>query len=654
MAARGGPIQADGAYLEILGTTGLRVGDKRPAVRSRKSRAILAYLALAPRQRASRAQLAGLLWSEVTDQAARDSLRQQMVTLRRELGDAAALIEADRQDIWLAAPVATDAGTAMASIEAGKVPALLTGRRAIADLYLADIAGIDPGFDYWLVVQRESYHEALLHNLRRLMLAPGDAARTEQAALALSNLDASNEEACRVLMQAAAARGDTGSALRLYGELWNLLDREFDMEPAAETQALVAQIKSAPMPPPAIPATPQPEGPLLILVGAFEPEGLVAEAQRRVASLRHDLIGALTRFRDWSVREAGETGMPAGHKTYVLTALASQEDDEIFVSIVLRRHGDGTYLWSQRIAVQVERWVSARRDIIHRIASSLEVHLSAERVAQTAGQADHSLDVYDRWLRAKSLTAQWQPQAEQRAEEIFRGLIADAPGFPLSYVGVAQILTTRHHIFPGVLRDRAGENEALRLAKTAVRLDPRDSRTQLCLAWSQIMVDNFDQAALAFELALQLNDNDPWTLTSCAQGLSYCDQKARARQLADRALDGAIGGAAMHWSYQMCVRFLDGDYAGALAAAEQAEGSAFFVPGWKAAALHHLGEAAAAHVAAGQLRDAATANWHGPLPATPAAILAWFMQSFPIGSATDRQRLEAGLRGAGLSRRDAA
>ncbi|MBK8085208.1 MAG: hypothetical protein IPK28_16105 [Devosia sp.] len=649
-AADGRPVDVR-ATLDSFGTFRLAVSGTTPSIRSRKSRAILAYLALAPHQRLRRTQLAGLLWSEATDHDARVSLRQQLATLKRELGGASHLVLSDRDEVWLSLPLAMDAPLLIGALKAGDVPEALVDRPDLFDSFLGDIEGVDPAFDYWLVVQRESYRSAVLHELRQL-LAAGRADLQERAAIALRNIDPTNEEACRTLMRASMAQGDVAGALRLYNELWSLLDRDFDMEPGPETQAYVAQIKSTPlgMPVPAIAPGPV-EGHILILVNAFDQEELTGEQQRRVNGLRHELIGALTRFRDWSVREAGrslDVDEFRQRKTYEISVLAAQEAGELYISVILQRFGDGTYLWSQRIPVQLERWVTAKRDVIRRIASSLQVHLSAERVARTAGLADQTLDIHDRWLRGNSLIAHWQPQSERRAEGIFRSLIADAPGFPLAYVGVAQILTTRHHIFPGTRRDRSAELEALALAKTAVKLDPRDSRTHLCLAWSHLMVENYEQAMFSYELALQLNENDPWTLTSCAQGLSYCDQKQRARQLADRAIDVALGGAPMHWGYQMCIRFLEEDYRAAVNAADQAEGSAFFVPAWKAAALSQLGETGPARAAVAQFYRQIVANWHGTERATPVAVHRWFIDCFPIRRPADRDRLEHGVLGAGL------
>ena len=44
-------------------------------------------------------------------------------------------------------------------------------------------------------------------------------------------------------MRVHAEEGDVAGALRIYKALWNLLDRDYGMEPSPATEELVAQIK---------------------------------------------------------------------------------------------------------------------------------------------------------------------------------------------------------------------------------------------------------------------------------------------------------------------------------------------------------------------------------------------------------------------------
>jgi len=74
--------------LSIFGT--FRVADalgNEIPVRSRKARALLAYLALPPGKPRSREQIMALLWSDRGDQHARSSLRQALSGLRKNLGE---------------------------------------------------------------------------------------------------------------------------------------------------------------------------------------------------------------------------------------------------------------------------------------------------------------------------------------------------------------------------------------------------------------------------------------------------------------------------------------------------------------------------------------------------------------------------------------
>ena len=58
-------------------------------LKSRKAAALLAYLARSPRMSRSREEIMALLWSDRGKAQARASLRQALVRLRKDLGEAA-------------------------------------------------------------------------------------------------------------------------------------------------------------------------------------------------------------------------------------------------------------------------------------------------------------------------------------------------------------------------------------------------------------------------------------------------------------------------------------------------------------------------------------------------------------------------------------
>src|SRR5881398_1415774 len=76
--------------LELLGDLQIRAGDGSLAtISAKKAQALLAYLAVKPAQRVSREKLAGLLWSSTGPDQARQSLRQTLSTIRKELSQIA-------------------------------------------------------------------------------------------------------------------------------------------------------------------------------------------------------------------------------------------------------------------------------------------------------------------------------------------------------------------------------------------------------------------------------------------------------------------------------------------------------------------------------------------------------------------------------------
>src|SRR5204863_1688837 len=124
----------------------------------------------------------------------------------------------------------------------------------------------------------------------------------------------------------------------------------------------------------------------------------------------------------------------------------------------------------------LDNWFETQQRIIRRIATSLSVQLSAERVRRLSGEPDVSLDVYDRWLRGQSLMSKFDPESWRRAVAIFSEAIREDSTFSPLFSGLVQLNNVEHFVHPGVFRDLRKARETLELAKSAVQLDPVDSR----------------------------------------------------------------------------------------------------------------------------------------------------------------------------------
>ena len=667
-ATRGRPSSGDDGPLTLLLAGGFTLldGTRTVPLKSRKGAALFAYLALTAPRGQTREHLAGLLWSESEEALARASLRQTLKAMREDFRNIGFQgLKSDRVSVALEdSSFEIDLLNALEAIKQGHVDDLLLETERAAESLLAGFEDLDPSFRAWLSVQRQNFHDSFVGSLEATLEENVDVASgsTRDLASALTNLEPSNETACRALMRHYAQTGDIASALRRYNELWDLLDRDYDMEPSQETQDLAVAIKSgetparklvAPSaePPKQLPATIMAERRVLLRMGAFDMQGAAPERHYQIQGFRFDLIASLVRFREWAVVEGDDPELATPdvrpHDQYLIEATAFEDVSMVRLVLTLRDLSIGQYIWSDRFDLNVEHWFEIQQVVVRRIAVALNVHLSAERLARCAQDPDVPAHLYDRWLLGQELSFRWRPQDETRAEQLFRGIIEEAPEFAPAYSSLVQITNVRHLVFPGIFRSPDREEEALSMAKTLVQLDPLDSRTHLCLGWSNAMNGQFNHAEISYRLAFDLNENDPWTLVSCSLGFAFCGELGKAKALADQALDLGMGASRVHWGYQVCVRFLEGDYERCIEAADRAEDRMFGLPAWKSAALYHLGRHDEAALEAKRFLALVRSRWKGELNADEETIMRWVLHGYPIRRRQDWERLRDGLRGAG-------
>jgi TolB-like protein/tetratricopeptide (TPR) repeat protein len=500
---------------------------------------------------------------------------------------------------------------------------------------------------------------------------------------AVLNLDATHEEACRYLIREKATAGDVGGAMRLYKTLWDVLEADYDTEPSPATQQLIVNLRMRASEPAKLPPEPSPrlsglvetaelrrqeaapprppEKPppkstrrIELAVGAVVLNGVQEDKAHLVQGFRQHLIACLVRFREWCVTDmAAQAVMPGGGTLavgarYAIDMTAYQSGAVLNLVLTLREIDTGLYVWSDRFELKVEVWFEMQQRIVRKLAMELNVHLSTERLMRLASEPDIALDIYDRWLRGQAMLAPVSSINRRRAAEIFTDIIREAPDFSPAYSSLAQINNADHIAFPGTFRSRERERKTLELARTAVRLDPMDSRAHLCLAWAQIMAKGYDEAELPIRLAYELNENDPWTLVSTAHVLAFCAEFARAGELAAQALELSPLPSPIHWGYQSKIRFLRGDYEGCLEAAAFARDTPADMPAWVAAALSHTGRKEEAAKELQRFLAHIRADWHGE-SAQPSdkEITAWLLHLYPIRRSEDWERLRDGLASAG-------
>lgn len=312
--------------LDFLGGFSLQVDGKLgPPFPTDKTRALLAYLALASSRPQSRAVLATLLWPEADEQSARANLRVTLHRLHQILDRAdpvvgRQLLVATRQSVHFNRAHATvdvlEFKACLKAVNEHPHQALVncdvclpTLRQAV-DLYDGELlAGLGigdaPPFEEWLSLRREYWHQeavAACDMLADAQEARGQYREARATTLKLLALDTYREESHRRLMRLLARDGMRDAALDHYDTLRQLLHTELGVEPTDATNELMRQISvgafDVASPPVAIQASavvaPRSDWSQAPVVGSFF--GRAEEARRLEAWLVHErspLVGLL-------------------------------------------------------------------------------------------------------------------------------------------------------------------------------------------------------------------------------------------------------------------------------------------------------------------------------------------------------------------------
>ena len=257
--------------LRLLGSFELRgPGDRPLKITARKTRALLAFLALQNGTRQSRERLAALLWEDADAELARSSLRQALTALRRALpAKLHTLLDADTQQVALnLAQVQVDVHSLRTLLVEGTLASLKAARTLAADTLLEGFDAHSGAFEEWVAAERRSLRRdltAAAGKLAELSREAGDVDGEVDALNWLLSLEPLQEGAHRELMACFARAGRYTEALRQYQLCRTVLRRELDLAPDPATEALYRELMKK--------RRAGASGPLYALPGA-EPEDL--------------------------------------------------------------------------------------------------------------------------------------------------------------------------------------------------------------------------------------------------------------------------------------------------------------------------------------------------------------------------------------------
>ncbi len=507
----------------------------------RKTRALLAIVALSAPRPVLRSRLAELLWSRRPEEQARASLRQEIHRLLEVLAPAGQGVLTINRDSLSLRP-----GVVWVDVEEVlRATTSHPGSLALLDSeLLEELDGVDPAFDVWLHSERERLRDRARNVAEALLneqIAPDTLIPVAQQLL---SIDRAHEGAWRALMRAHAERGERGMAIQSYDRCRAVLADLLDAVPSPETQALLAEIRSGkavrsasaqPVPTPESRfevRTQSPRGGAkvgvlpLALVGTDETEGHLA------LGLAEEITSALARFR-WmflvsssSIAQFVRDGRDdvALRQTlgldYILDGSVQRVAKRLRITLRLVDLRDGNQVvWARRFDREVSDLLTLQDEIAAEVVAQIDPEIlliEGRRAGRRCSPQDAT--AYDLMLRALPSMIRLDRGHFIEAGDFLRKSIELGPDYAPAHSWYAYWL---HFLVGHGWADdpAAAMAEASHHAERAITLDPQDARGFTIAGHIRaFLYHRIPEAMSLHERALALNPNlaMAWALSGIA------------------------------------------------------------------------------------------------------------------------------------------
>ena len=476
----------------------------------------------------SRDNLTGLLWSDRAEEQARGSLRQALAELRRALdGIEPSPLDSRREAVTLdSGAVDSDVADLERLIAEGGPEALARAAELYRGELLEGFGTAGPAFDDWMAVERARLSELALGALGALLdhlTGVGETERAVALARRLLGLDPSREPVHRALMRLYAAQGNRALALKQYQACREILARELDVAPEAETEALYKELRggapaTAPDESSTVTALPLPDKPSVAVLPFVNMSG-DAEQAYFADGITENIITGLTRFRELFViagksssaaRDGAADVQQIGHwlgVAHIVEGSVRKAGNRVRVTAQLVESASGHRVWAEHYDRDLDDIFSVQDEITNIIIATLAGRIEEAGRQRAAQMPVKDMVSYDYLLRGRQCLNRGTKDAILEARRYFERARELDPDFAPAYANLALGYMYEYDSDWTNSRMEALDH-AYEFAERAVALDRASSSAWYALAWAQLFRGQYDLAKVAIDRAIALNPND--------------------------------------------------------------------------------------------------------------------------------------------------
>ncbi|MBS0639062.1 MAG: BTAD domain-containing putative transcriptional regulator [Acetobacteraceae bacterium] len=502
--------------------------------RTRKTRALLAILALASPKPVLRLAVASLLWSRREKEQARASLRQCVHELQDTLGYRwSHLFTADRHNLTLRG-AALNLDAAALARSAAHDPAIL---QMFRDTLLEDLGGLDPAFDHWLAEERARFARIGLTIAEGMLAHASDPDASRAIAEQLLCIETTHEGAWRAIIRSHAAQGDLALASGAYDRCRAALAETSVGRPSQETEELIARIRgeaAALAADPAPHATPPSRVQMrrdraglrlcvapMRMLGDGDNDGLAA-------GLTEEITAGLSRFRwitcvtgsPWPAGPGAGADNVSGSIDLVLDGTIQRAGNRLRITArLLDMRVGGEIVWAARFDRNAGDALAVQDEVGAAIVAQVDPELMTYEGRRSVGRRRDELSAQDLLLQALPALYRLERNTFLDARRLLEASLRADPESSVAHGWLAQ--WNLLYVGQGWADDpEQCAAEAAVLSERAVMLDPTDARA-LTLAGHVrgYLGRSPDEAIDLHERALSLNPN--LAIAWCFSGLAH-------------------------------------------------------------------------------------------------------------------------------------